>query len=63
MSFLHHYILLDLSAKFSKTPPPSPVDLIMKERAKSEDNATEKQTGLQPKGILLHIYCVCYYYQ
>ncbi|CAH0731545.1 unnamed protein product, partial [Brenthis ino] len=44
------HVTHDLSSKFSKTPPPSPVDLIMKERAKSDDSATDKQSGLQPKG-------------
>ncbi|CAG9569914.1 unnamed protein product [Danaus chrysippus] len=41
----------DLSTKFSKTPPPSPVDLIMKEKVKREEIASlDKPTGLQPKG-------------
>lgn len=42
---------VDLSSKFSKTPPPSPVDLIMKERAKAEESVSEKLIGLQPKGM------------
>nr|XP_032525040.1 titin homolog [Danaus plexippus plexippus] len=41
----------DLSTKFSKTPPPSPVDLIMKEKVKREETVSmDKITGLQPKG-------------
>ncbi|XP_046974007.1 ankyrin-2-like isoform X3 [Vanessa cardui] len=42
------HVTHDLSSKFSKTPPPSPVDLIMKERSKPDE--AEKQSVLQPKG-------------
>lgn len=28
----------------------------MKERAKSDDSATDKQSGLQPKGIYVKLY-------
>ncbi|CAG5037574.1 unnamed protein product [Parnassius apollo] len=40
----------DLSSKFSKTPPPSPVDLILKDKAKSDVGPGEKYTGMQLKG-------------
>ncbi|XP_034836859.1 ankyrin-2-like isoform X3 [Maniola hyperantus] len=43
------HVVHDLSSKFSKTPPPSPVDLIMKERVKRDESASDKHTGLQPK--------------
>ncbi|XP_050356935.1 ankyrin-2-like isoform X3 [Nymphalis io] len=44
------HVTHDLSGKFSKTPPPSPVDLIMKDRSKPDESVAEKQTALQPKG-------------
>ncbi|XP_045780028.1 ankyrin-2-like isoform X3 [Maniola jurtina] len=43
------HVVHDLSSKFSKTPPPSPVDLIMKERMKTDESASDKHIGLQPK--------------
>ncbi|XP_023954844.1 serine-rich adhesin for platelets-like [Bicyclus anynana] len=43
------HVVHDLSSKFSKTPPPSPVDLIMKERMKTDESTIDKHTGLQPK--------------
>ncbi|XP_013148945.1 PREDICTED: uncharacterized protein LOC106111412 isoform X1 [Papilio polytes] len=44
------HITHDLASKFSKTPPPSPVDLILKDRARSEDSAGDKQSGMHLKG-------------
>ncbi|XP_039761177.1 ankyrin-2-like isoform X2 [Pararge aegeria] len=43
------HVVQDISSKFSKTPPPSPVDLIMKERVKTDESTFDKHTGLQPK--------------
>ncbi|KAL4712545.1 hypothetical protein ACJJTC_007561 [Scirpophaga incertulas] len=42
------HVTQDLSSKFSKTPPPSPVDL--KDKSKTEDISGEKHTGLQLRG-------------
>ncbi|KAJ8707390.1 hypothetical protein PYW08_010642 [Mythimna loreyi] len=42
------HVTHDLVSKFSKTPPPSPVDLTQK--TKAEDGTGEKSLGLQPKG-------------
>ncbi|PZC81616.1 hypothetical protein B5X24_HaOG212322 [Helicoverpa armigera] len=44
------HVTHDLVSKFSKTPPPSPVDLTLKEKSKTEDGSGEKPAGLQPKG-------------
>ncbi|XP_013174743.1 PREDICTED: uncharacterized protein LOC106123133 isoform X3 [Papilio xuthus] len=44
------HVTHDLASKFSKTPPPSPVDLILKDRAKSDDSAGDKQSGMHLKG-------------
>ncbi|CAB3233076.1 unnamed protein product [Arctia plantaginis] len=44
------HVTHDLQSKFSKTPPPSPVDLIRKEKAKTDDGSGDKDAGLQPKG-------------
>ncbi|XP_075987215.1 uncharacterized protein LOC142983910 isoform X2 [Anticarsia gemmatalis] len=44
------HVTHDLQSKFSKTPPPSPVDLILKEKAKLEEGSSDKHVGLQPKG-------------
>ncbi|XP_063834893.1 titin-like [Ostrinia nubilalis] len=42
------HVTHDLASKFSKTPPPSPVDL--KDRSKVEDGSGDRQTGLQLRG-------------
>ncbi|XP_047037205.1 ankyrin-2-like [Helicoverpa zea] len=44
------HVTHDLVSKFSKTPPPSPVDLTLKEKSKTDDGTGEKPAGLQPKG-------------
>ncbi|XP_053618820.1 ankyrin-2-like isoform X3 [Plodia interpunctella] len=44
------HVTHDLASKFSKTPPPSPVDLIVKDKAKLEESFGDKQTGLQLRG-------------
>ncbi|XP_059058497.1 ankyrin-2-like [Achroia grisella] len=44
------HVAHDLVSKFSKTPPPSPVDLIVKDKCKTEEGTGDKQTGLQLKG-------------
>ncbi|XP_060807559.1 ankyrin-2 [Amyelois transitella] len=44
------HVTHDLASKFSKTPPPSPVDLIIKDKTKLEESSGDKQTGLQLKG-------------
>ncbi|XP_041984018.1 ankyrin-2-like isoform X4 [Aricia agestis] len=44
------HVTQDLVSKFSKTPPPSPVDLIMKERAKCEEPSSDRPVGLHLKG-------------
>ncbi|CAH2060663.1 unnamed protein product, partial [Iphiclides podalirius] len=46
------HVTHDLTSKFSKTPPPSPVDLILKDKGKMGDNSDEKQTGIQLKETL-----------
>ncbi|KAH9634383.1 hypothetical protein HF086_010863 [Spodoptera exigua] len=47
------HVTHDLVSKFSKTPPPSPVDLTLKEKTKSEDGTGDKSAGLQPKEVLM----------
>nr|XP_037876708.1 ankyrin-2 isoform X5 [Bombyx mori] len=44
------HVTHDLASKFSKTPPPSPVDLILKDKTKSEEFTGEKHVGLQLRG-------------
>ncbi|XP_031765425.2 ankyrin-2 isoform X3 [Galleria mellonella] len=44
------HVTHDLVSKFSKTPPPSPVDLIVKDKSKVEEGTGDKQTGLQLRG-------------
>ncbi|KAM3960016.1 LOW QUALITY PROTEIN: uncharacterized protein ACR2FA_005939 [Aphomia sociella] len=44
------HVTHDLVSKFSKTPPPSPVDLIVKDKSKVEESTGDKQTGLQLRG-------------
>ncbi|XP_014370017.2 titin-like [Papilio machaon] len=44
------HVTHDLASKFSKTPPPSPVDLILKDRTKSDDSTGDKQPGMHLKG-------------
>ncbi|XP_022837050.1 ankyrin-2-like isoform X1 [Spodoptera litura] len=44
------HVTHDLVSKFSKTPPPSPVDLTLKEKSKPDDGTGDKSAGLQPKG-------------
>lgn len=49
----------DFVSKFSKTPPPSPVDLINRDKSKADDGSGDKQTGLHLKGtktIILNKY-------
>ncbi|XP_049881586.1 ankyrin-2-like isoform X2 [Pectinophora gossypiella] len=46
------HVTHDLVSKFSKTPPPSPVDLILKDRAKLEESTGDKQPGLQLRDAL-----------
>ncbi|XP_063542799.1 ankyrin-2-like isoform X7 [Cydia strobilella] len=41
------HVTHDLASKFSKTPPPSPVDLSVRDKAKTEDGTGDKPTGLQ----------------
>ncbi|GBP41691.1 hypothetical protein EVAR_24051_1 [Eumeta japonica] len=44
------HVAHDLSLKFSKTPPPSPVDLTVRDRSKIDDAVGDKPAGLQPRG-------------
>ncbi|CAK1546705.1 unnamed protein product [Leptosia nina] len=44
------HITHDLVTKLSKTPPPSPVDLIMRDKTKPGDGCGDKQSGLQLTG-------------
>ncbi|CAG9796167.1 unnamed protein product [Diatraea saccharalis] len=44
------HVTHDLTSKFSKTPPPSPVDLHLKDKSKLEESTGDKHTGLQLKG-------------
>ncbi|CAH0687120.1 unnamed protein product [Chilo suppressalis] len=44
------HVTHDLASKFSKTPPPSPVDLNLRDKSKLEEGAGERQTGLQLRG-------------
>ncbi|XP_063370063.1 ankyrin-2-like isoform X3 [Cydia amplana] len=44
------HVTHDLVSKFSKTPPPSPVDLSVRDKAKTEDGTGDKPTGLQLRG-------------
>ncbi|XP_068624617.1 ankyrin-3-like [Battus philenor] len=44
------HVTHELASKFSKTPPPSPVDLILKDKAKVDDGTGDKQTGMHLKG-------------
>lgn len=54
--FRHNKLIIgpitDVKSKFSKTPPPSPVDLTLKEKTKIDDGSGDKLAGLQPKGII-----------
>ncbi|XP_038219061.1 ankyrin-2-like isoform X2 [Zerene cesonia] len=44
------HITHDLASKLSKTPPPSPVDLTMRDKARAGESVVDKQSGLQLTG-------------
>ncbi|XP_045507606.1 titin homolog isoform X2 [Colias croceus] len=44
------HITHELASKLSKTPPPSPVDLTMRDKARAAESIAEKQSGLQLTG-------------
>ncbi|KAJ0171089.1 hypothetical protein K1T71_013288 [Dendrolimus kikuchii] len=44
------HVTHELASKFSKTPPPSPVDLILKDKSRSEEGTSDKVHGLQLRG-------------
>lgn len=46
-------LISDFVSKFSKTPPPSPVDLVVKSKNKLDEGESDKQSGLQLKGKLI----------
>ncbi|VVC88921.1 unnamed protein product [Leptidea sinapis] len=41
------HVTQDLVSKFSKTPPPSPVDLTIRDKSRAAETSAEKPTGLQ----------------
>ncbi|XP_073958631.1 uncharacterized protein isoform X2 [Choristoneura fumiferana] len=44
------HVTNDLITKFSKTPPPSPVDLNVRDKVNTEEGSGDKPTGLQLRG-------------
>ncbi|XP_047516437.1 ankyrin-2-like isoform X6 [Pieris napi] len=44
------HVAHDLVSKLSKTPPPSPVDLTIRDKAKAGESSGDKQSGLQLAG-------------
>lgn len=44
-------IFVDIASKFSKTPPPSPVDLNLKDKVKAEEGTGDRLSGLTLRGI------------
>ncbi|XP_045486803.1 titin-like isoform X3 [Pieris rapae] len=44
------HVAHDLVSKLSKTPPPSPVDLTIRDKAKASESSGDKQSGLQLAG-------------
>ncbi|XP_050671700.1 ankyrin-2-like [Leptidea sinapis] len=44
------HVTQDLVSKFSKTPPPSPVDLTIRDKSRAAETSAEKPTGLQFAG-------------
>ncbi|KAI5636460.1 ZU5 domain-containing protein [Phthorimaea operculella] len=44
------HVTHELVSKFSRTPPPSPIDLIGKDKSKVEEGSSDKHTGLQLRG-------------
>ncbi|KAJ2941011.1 hypothetical protein O0L34_g13140 [Tuta absoluta] len=44
------HVTHELVSKFSRTPPPSPIDLIGKDKSKVEDDSSDKHIGLQLRG-------------